>query len=296
MEKLFDRDLLIARKLRAKRNPVDGSDFLMRRTAEDLTERLSVIERRFEHAITLFCATDHAEKVLRASGKVGRITRIEADIALMEGRDGLIEKREIVPADPECADLVVSLLSMHEINDVPGILAQIRRILRPDGLLLAAFSGAGTLSELRESLLAAETELAGGAAARVYPFMDVRDAGALLQRAEFALPVTDVETITARYSTLLDLMHDLRATGSTNALADRPRPLTRAVLLRASEHYANNHADPDGRLRATFSVIWISGWAPHASQQTPLKPGSATKSLGEALGEIDENRRSGGDD
>ena len=173
----------------------------------------------------------------------------------------------------------MSLLSLQEANDLPGALIQIRRALRPDGLFLGAIAGGGTLAELRESLLAAETELYGGASPRVAPFTDVRDAGALLQRAGFALPVADVETVTVRYASMFGLLRDLRAMGASNALVARTRRPSRRLFARAAEIYAERFADPDGRIRATFAIVWMSGWAPHASQQKPLKPGSATVSL-----------------
>jgi len=171
-------------------------------------------------------------------------------------------------------------LSLQAMNDIPGMLVQIRRALRPDGLFLGAFAGAGTLFELRESLLAAETELYGGASPRVIPFTDVRDAGALLQRAGLALPVTDVETVAVRYDSLFGLLADLRAMGETSPLVDRSRrPGTRKLFARAAEIYAERFSDADGRVRASFSIVWMSGWAPDASQQKPLKPGSAKLSL-----------------
>ena len=204
--------------------------------------------------------------------------------ALLGGDAGLVGSLDRIPLDAESIDLAVSLLSLHEANDIPGALIQIRRALRPDGLFLGAMAGGGTLAELRESLIAAETELYGGASPRVAPFTDVRDAGALLQRAGFALPVADVETLTVRYDSMFGLMQDLRAMGATNALVDRSRrPGSRRLFTRAAEIYAERFADPDGRIRATFAFIWMSGWAPHASQQKPLKPGSATVSLTEIL-------------
>ena len=190
---------------------------------------------------------------------------------------------------PASLDLAVSLLALQDVNDVPGLLIQIRRALRPDGLFLGALAGQGTLSELRDSLLAAETEIYGGASPRVSPFVDVRDAGALLQRAGFALPVADVETVTVRYDDMFALLRDLRAMGATNILADRARrPVSKRFFLRAAEIYAKRHADPDGRIRATFAFVWLSGWAPHASQQKPLKPGSAAMSLAEILGRTED--------
>ncbi|MEX0346671.1 MAG: class I SAM-dependent methyltransferase [Rhizobiaceae bacterium] len=290
MDILFDRRLLAVHKLRAARRPNSGSDFLIHRACSELADRLAIVDRRFEHAISLISAHDLVAQTLIQSGKVDRITTIEADSKLLYGQSGIVEPEEVVPLAEQSADLAVSLFALHEINDVPGYLAQIRRALRADGLLLAAFSGAGTLAELRECMIAAETELSGGAAARIYPFMDVRDAGALLQRAGFALPVTDVESVVARYDSALDVMHDLRAMGAGNALIGGRRPLTRGILDRIEEIYADRFSDPDGRLRATFNTIWISGWVPHASQQKPLKPGSATTRLDEALQQIKKSQ------
>jgi SAM-dependent methyltransferase len=175
-------------------------------------------------------------------------------------------------------------LALHLVNDLPGTLIQIRRALKPDGLLLAAIPGAGTLSELRDVLLSAEAEMTGGASPRVIPFVDVRDAGALLQRAGFALPVVDTETYTVRYDSLFSLLQDVRAMGMANPLTGRSRvPLTRSFFVRAAELYAERYSDPDGRVRATFSIIYASGWAPHESQQKPLKPGSAKMRLADVL-------------
>ena len=276
----MDISLWLAHKRRALAHPVDGADFLMRRTAEDLADRLAAVERRFGKAAVLFCQTAAAAEMLAESGKVADIVRVETDPAFLNGSAGLIAPLETVPFEPESLDLAVSLLSLQAMNDIPGMLIQIRRALRPDGLFLGAFAGAGTLFELRESLLAAETELYGGASPRVIPFTDVRDAGALLQRAGLALPVADVETVTVRYASLFGLMADLRAMGETSALTDRSRrPGSRKLFARAAEIYAERFSDPDGRVRASFSIVWMSGWAPDASQQKPLKPGSAKVSL-----------------
>lgn len=256
----------------------------MQRAADDLADRLAAVERRFNRAVTLFCQTGQAAGVLTASGKADEIVRIEADSAFLAGGKGVIAPPETVPCEPGSVDLIVSLLALQSMNDIPGMFAQIRRALKPDGLFLGAMAGAGTLSELRESLLAAETELHGGASPRVIPFADVRDAGALLQRAGLALPVADVETVTVRYSTPFGLMNDLKAMGETSSLIDRSRrPMSRILLARAAEIYAERFSDPDGRVRASFSIIWLSGWAPDGSQQKPLKPGSATVSLAKIL-------------
>lgn len=283
MEALFDTDLIIARKKRAKQHTDEGAAFLMKRAAEDLAERLSTVDRHFEKAAAIFCLTPHAADALKESGKVDTVSRVEADPILLDG-EGVVAAPETLPLEPQSLDLAVSLLTLHETNDTPGMLAQIRKALKPDGLFLGAMAGAGTLQELREALLHAETELSGGAAPRVSPFADIRDVGGLLQRAGFALPVADLETLTVRYANMFDLMRDLRAMGATSALRARSRkPASRALFIRAAQIYAERFADPDGRIRATFNIVWISGWAPHASQQQPLAPGSAKISLKDVL-------------
>jgi SAM-dependent methyltransferase len=192
--------------------------------------------------------------------------------------------QEILALAPESLDLAVSALAFQFVNDLPGVLAQIRRALRPDGLLLAAMIGGDTLSELRQSFAAAEAECEGGVSPRVAPFADLRDVGALLQRAGFALPVTDVDRVVVRYDSAFALMQDLRRMGATNVLVERRRtPSRRATLLRMAQIYGERFADADGRIRATFDVIWLSGWAPHESQQKPLRPGSAKMGLAEAV-------------
>ncbi len=288
VQPIFDQGLITARKLRALRAAVPGAAFLMDRAAEDLAERLGAVERRFAHASALFCITPAARNALLATGKVDAVTRVEADVALLCGEDGLVSPSDRVPFAAESIDLAVSLLSLQEANDIPGMLIQIRRALKPDGLFLAAMAGSSTLAELRESLLAAETEISGGAGPRVMPFTDVRDAGALLQRAGFALPVADVETLTVRYDSMFGLLRDLRAMGMTSALISRSRkPATKRLFARAAEIYAERFSDADGRVRATFALVWLSGWVPHASQQKPLQPGSAEVSLATVLGRKD---------
>ncbi|TIR27327.1 MAG: methyltransferase domain-containing protein [Mesorhizobium sp.] len=280
MQPIVDTSLWLAHKRRALARQTAGADFLMRRAAEELAERLGAVERKFDRAAVLFCQTPAAVDVLATSGKVTDIIRVEADAMFLGDAAGLVAPLETVPFEPESLDLAVSLLSLQAMNDIPGMLVQIRRALKPDGLFLGAFAGAGTLSELRESLLAAETELYGGASPRVIPFTDVRDAGALLQRAGLALPVADVETVTVRYDSLFGLMADLRAMGETSALIDRSRrPGTRRLFARVAEIYTERFSDADGRVRASFPIVWMSGWAPDASQQKPLKPGSAKISL-----------------
>lgn len=291
---IFDRDLLLAFQRRALHKSVQGRDFLLLRAIDDLSERLSTVERRFPLAADISGYGEQLAHALIASGKVEQVIHTGRDASFMQQDNhgdtisALIADEEALPFHDASMDLIVSLLSLQGVNDLPGCLLQIRRALRPDGLFLAAFAGAGTFGELRESLLQAEIELTGGGSPRVFPFADVRDAGALLQRAGFSLPVTDVENITIRYSSIFDLMADIRAMGMQNVLFDRSRkPASRRLFIRAAEIYAERFADPDGRIRATISLIWLSGWAPHESQQKPLKPGSAKVALADALSKIE---------
>ncbi|HEY7998373.1 MAG TPA: methyltransferase domain-containing protein [Pseudolabrys sp.] len=267
---IFDRGLLRLRQQRAW--ALGPATFLLDRVAGELGERLAVVLRRFDRAADLGTPTDAVRRVLAESGKVGTI----ADVIVDE---------EALPFASGSLDLVVSALSLQFVNDLPGTLVQIRRALKPDGLLLAALIGGDSLAELREAFAQAESEIEGGASPRVAPFADLRELGTLLQRAGFALPVVDSERLTVRYKTVLDLMRDLRRMGATNVLAERRRtPLKRTTLFRLAEIYAERFADADGRLRATFEIAWLSGWAPHESQQKPLKPGSASRRLADALG------------
>jgi len=289
VETVFDTDLLLARKLRALRAAIPDADFLMQRAAKELEERLSTVNRQFEKAATFFCLTGAARDALDRSGKVAEIVQVEADRRFLAGADGLTAPIETIPFPPASIDLAVSLLSLQEVNDVPGMLVQICRALKPDGLFLAVLSGSGTLSELRESFFAAESEIYGGVSPRVAPFVDVRDAGGLLQRAGFALPVADADTVTVRYDSLFHLMRDLHAMGVTNALTARTRrPVSRRFFLRAAEIYAERFSDADGRIRATFDFVWLSGWAPAPSQPKPLKRGSAKISLASVLSQKDD--------
>lgn len=281
---LFDHKAIAAKRLRAARAGDASAWFLMRHVADDLEDRLAAVGRTFRSAVSLNCLTDDAERAMRAHGKCADVLRIEPERMLLGGRKGEVSEPEIVPLPPSGHDLVVSLMTPGECNDLPGMLIQIRRALRPDGLFLCAMLGGDTLTELQQALLAAEVELTGGASPRVAPFADIRDAGALLQRAGFALPVADIDTVTVRYDHIFALMLDLRAMAATNSLTERRRtPTPRRLFERAGEIYAEEHADPDGRIRATFSILWMSGWAPDASQPKPLRPGSATVSLKDVL-------------
>jgi SAM-dependent methyltransferase len=266
---LFDRVLLRMRQSRALR--VGPATFLLDRVAEDMEERLHAVLRDFADAADIWTPGTVLRTPSRERFK--SVTQISLELA-----------QETLPFRPESLDLVVSGLAFQFVNDLPGVLAQIRRALKPDGLLLAAMIGGDTLTELRQSFASAEAECEGGVSPRVAPFADLRDVGSLLQRAGFALPVTDVDRIVARYDSAFALMQDLRRMGATNILTERRRtPTRRATMLRMAQTYGERFSDPDGRVRATFDVIWLSGWTPHESQQKPLKPGSAKASLAEAV-------------
>jgi SAM-dependent methyltransferase len=278
---IFDRGLLRARRSRAgKRDP---ATFLIERAADDLAARLSAVLRTFDLAADIGTPTDAVRRAL--AGRVGAIVAVDSVESHLSGeRLAVVADEEALPFRDGSLDLAVSALALQFVNDLPGALIQIRRALKPDGLLLAALIGGDSLAELREAFAQAEAEVEGGISPRVAPFADLRDLGALLQRAGFALPVTDVDRITVRYASPLDLLHDLRRMGAANALAQRRRvPLRRATLRRMLEIYAEKFADPDGRIRATFEIVWLSGWTPHESQQQPLKPGSAKTRLADAL-------------
>ena len=257
------------------------ADFLHVRAAGNAVNSLEVILRDFPDAVDLSARPGPFERLLSDSEAVGRVgpVRTAGDEAARAAPGS-----GPLPVPDQSQDLIVSLMSLHWANDLPGALSQIRRALRPDGLFLGALLGAGTLKELRAVLTQAELEIRGGAQARVSPFADGFDGAALLQRAGFALPVADVDRLTVRYPDLYALIRDLRAMGETNALAGPIRPITRGMLARAAELYAERFAEADGRLPATFEIIHLAGWAPHESQQKPLPRGSAKVRLADALG------------
>jgi SAM-dependent methyltransferase len=279
----FDRALVATRRRRALGRHPDGGGFLRAAVVDDLAERLTAVKRDFSRTLDLGSGGRMAA-ALRAHG-IAEVVR--ADVLAAEAAAGppdLVVGEEALPFATASFDLVVATLTLQAVNDVPGALVQIRRALKPDGLLLAALLGGETLFELRTALIAAEAELTGGAAPRVAPFAGLQDLAALLQRAGFALPVADVDRLTVRYDSLFALARDLREAGAASPLAERTRtPLRRAVLLRAAEIYGERFADPDGRVRATFDIVSLSGWAPHESQPKPLAPGSATHRLADAL-------------
>lgn len=282
---IFDRRLVRRRLARAA--AAGAQEFLLVHASKEVCERLSSIKRKFSAVLDAGTPSPWLAARLADRLRPGLLVRM-TPLAETAGDGTLLRvlgDEESLPLAPKCFDLAVSALSLQNLNDLPGALAQLRRVLKPDGLFLGCLLGGQSLHELRTALAVAETEIYGGISPRVAPFADVRDMGGLLQRAGFALPVADTEPVTVRYAGLVGLMADLRAMGATNALAARLRkPSTRSFFLRAANIYAERFADPDGRVRATFEMIFLSGWAPHESQQKPLPPGSAKMRLADALG------------
>lgn len=289
---LFDRALHRKRLDRAAQG-FSSADFLQRRAALDLVERLEGVIRDFPRIVDLAArrgAFAEALALSPAAQRVGLLIETDLSSAMLAGRTGarVTLDEERLPFAPGSLDAVVSTLGLHWTNDVVGALIQVRRALKPDGLFLGAFLGGATLTELRQALTEAEGELWSGAGSRVSPFADSRDAAGLLQRAGFALPVADVDRVNVSYDHPLKLLADLRQMGETNVLRDRhPRALSRALLGRAAEIYAERFTGPDGRITATFEVVTLTGWAPHESQPQPLAPGSAKMRLADALGTVE---------
>ena len=282
---IFERAAVRRHRERAALFPAE-TRFLHRAVQERLIDRLNDVRHRFARVLDLGVGDGGLAALLAETGQTPEI--VSFDPALRFARQhpaGVVGEAEALPFRAASFDLVVSALGLHWTNDLPGALLQLRHILKPDGLLLATLYGGRTLWELQEVLMQAELEVAGGAAPRVSPFADVPDCGALLQRAGLALPVVDSETLTVTYPHLFALMQDLRAMGETNAQAARQRGGTRrALFLRAAELYRERFGDADGRIPATFQLINLTGWAPAASQQQPLKRGSAAARLADALG------------
>jgi SAM-dependent methyltransferase len=285
---VFDRALLSRRRERARPGYADFA-FLEEEVADRTADRLLDINRRFDLALELGMRSGAFARLVRAGGRVG--TLISGDLApgwAIQGRaEGatLALDEELLPYAERSADAVLSNLALYWVNDLPGTLSQIRRVLKPDGLFLASILGGETLVELRDALAAAEVEITGGLSPRVSPFADVRDAGGLLQRAGFALPVVDSEILTVTYETAFHLMRDLKGMGESNVVLERSRaPGRRRLFTRAAEIYAERFAGPDGRIPARFQIITLTAWAPAPTQQKPLRPGSASARLSEALG------------
>ncbi len=291
--RIFDRTQVRRQRDRAAAR-LGAHDFLLREVAERLADRLDDVRRRFPLALDLGCHDGVLGRVLQGRGGIETLVQCDLSPAMAQvaaasaaagGQPALAADEEFLPFAPASFDLVLSALSLHWVNDLPGALVQLRRCLKPDGLLLAALLGGETLRELRGALLQAELEEEGGASPRVSPMADIRDAGLLLQRAGFALPVADLDSLTVTYPDALALLRDLRGMGEGNAVSERRRGFSRrATLGRAAALYDEQFRQPDGRLPATFQVINLTAWAPHEDQPRPLRPGSARQRLAEALG------------
>ncbi|WP_199899708.1 methyltransferase domain-containing protein [Sneathiella glossodoripedis] len=264
------------------------SRFLFDEVSNRLAERLLDIDRTFDKALDLGCHTGAFGHQISTMGRALGVIAADLSDDLMDKSQGYplaFADEEYLPFAPTSFDLIGSVLSLHWVNDLPGSLVQIFRCLKADGLFLGAMFGAETLTELKDCLMTAELELTGGVSPRVSPFVDVRDAGSLLQRAGFALPVTDSEILTLKYQNMFALMHELRAMGETNALVERPKTFSsRKLFMRAAEIYHEKYQDQDGLVPATFQIVYLAGWAPHESQQKPLTRGSGVTSLKEVLG------------
>lgn len=286
--RIFDRSLLRKRRDRAAAG-FAAHDFLVREVAERLADRLEDVTRRFPLALDLGCHTGEMADTLTGRGGIETLVQCDLSPAMAaraagNGRPTLAADEEWLPFADASFDLVLSCLSLHWVNDLPGTLVQIRRILKPDGLFLCAMLGGDTLTQLRQSLTEAEIAEEGGLSPRVSPFADVRDLGSLLQRAGFALPVVDTDTITVAYADPMRLLADLRGMGETNAVAEQRKTLTRrATLLHALSRYQEAFANADGRVEASFQVMTMTAWTPHPSQQQPLAPGAGQTSLAQAL-------------
>jgi NADH dehydrogenase [ubiquinone] 1 alpha subcomplex assembly factor 5 len=283
---MFDEQLVRRRRTRASRL-VQDHGFLAERVADDICDRLAFVQRRFERCVEIEASHGLVGGQLIDLARVEALVSVEPVACLLARSRGCRVQGSIssLPIANSTVDLIVSVLTLQQVNDLPGALIQLRRILKPDGLFIGALFGGSTLSELRQCFLQAETECEGGASPRVAPFADVKDFGGLLQRAGFALPVADTDVVTVTYPSALHLMHDLRGMGLTNALVQRRRTfLRRQTLQRVCEIYQQRYANADGRIRATFEIITLTGWCPHPDQQKPLKPGSAKVSLAKVLG------------
>lgn len=279
---IFDRRQLARQRARAIARAVPGADFLMTLAVDDLADRLAAVERRFSRALVI--GDPAAELAARIAAQAEEVVRADLLVPGVDGGGCVVLDDEALPFADGAFDLVVSALALQFANDLPGALIEARRVLRPDGLFLGVLVGGDSLGELRTAFVEAESRLSGGVSPRVAPMAEVRDLGGLMQRAGFALPVADQDRLTLRYASPLRLMEELKAMGAGNCLDGRRRGLTAPELIAAAAAtYAERFADPDGRVRANVTLVSLSGWAPHPSQQQPLKPGSATMRLADAL-------------
>lgn len=291
---VFDRALLRLRRDRAAANFAEF-DFLFEAVGDQLADRLADVKREFPVIADLGAGTSTLTRSLRQRPGTQHVIALDMSQGMAASVWGaakgqvVVADEDLLPFAPHSLDAVIANLSLHWVNDLPGALAQIRQCLKPDGLFLAALMGGESLRELRESLMSAEMDVRGGASPRVSPLIDMQDMSALMQRAGFALPVVDRDTISVDYASPFRLMHDLRGMGAANATAARDKsPVTRAMMMETARIYAENHPAEDGEeeggVAATFEIIYAIGWAPDASQQQPLKPGTAKLRLADALG------------
>ena len=286
---VFDRNQLARRRARAGTS-YQTVDFLKRRVAEDIEDRISLTKRQFDVGVELGAGHFSMRNMLAAHCQTLLETDPSPAIAAALQPPALCVNEEWLPFREASVDLFVSALSLHWVNDLPGTLIQIRRALKPDGYFVGAMPGGASLNELRQVLLQAEAEMTGGAEMRVSPFADALDLSQLLQRAGFTLPVSDRDRLTLRYDNLFGLLRDLQASGETHApFAKGRRPLSNRILMRAAELYQEQFSDPDGRIRATVDILWMTGWAPHPDQPKPKRPGSATVRLADALGVTEQS-------
>jgi SAM-dependent methyltransferase len=280
---IFDRRLIRAN---LEKSASREADFLLQRAAEELVARTGAIKRTFNFVADIGSYHGVTARQLREQFAGINVLSLSGTFRLAAACPAprAVASEEALPLKEGAFDLITSALSLHLVNDLPGALIQIRRTLRPDGLFLGALLGGDSLIELRQAFMMAETETAGGVSPRVFPTADVRDVGGLLQRAGFALPVVDSERLTVTYAEPLALMRELRRMGAANPLSARSKkPTRRDTLARAAAIYEDRFGEPDGRVRATFEILYLCGWAPHESQQKPLKPGSAAARLADAL-------------
>ena len=278
----FHRRLVRLRRDRAAAG-FAGYDFLLHHAVGELADRLADVKRNFARVLVLGCHTGQVAGIFAHKPEL----LVQADFSCAMARlvpGAVVADEEYLPFAKHAFDLVIAPLTLHWVNDLPGTLLQIRNVLKPDGLFLGTLLGGETLWQLRQVLLQAESETASVAGPRVSPFADLRDMGALMQRANFALPVVDSDSVTATYGDLFRLLHDLRGMAATHAPNGVIRPLSRATLFRAAELYRAQFAESDGRIPATFQMIHVAGWSPDPSQQQALKPGSAKVRLADVLG------------
>jgi SAM-dependent methyltransferase len=276
--RLFDTSLARARLARAAPQSLA---FLADAVVNEIGERIDLVVRHFKSTVVHRIGAEATAQRLALTARFGNVLVAGAHPS---SPGDLMFDPEALPFAPNSLDCMVSLLTLQGVNDLPGALIQMRRALRPDGLLLACLFAATTLGELRSAWLEAESHAAGGVSPRVSPFADLRELGALLQRAGFALPVADSDRTIVRYPDALSLMREIKLLGFGNCLVGRSRRLvTRKLLLDAATAYERDFSDADGKVRATVEVAWLTAWSPHESQQQPLKPGSAKARLADAL-------------